>query len=363
MVDRHELKRRLKPLSRAGTRATTWLDAAGAWTVERLQGLSASTKRLGAPLITAASRDQVRNGPATNGQAPKRPKKSRLNGFLKRPLFGKAKDKSPAPEQRPENNAAGAAAPVSAPAEKVEVVANEWLAAHGLEKSYGGQKVVGGVSLGVRRGEVVGLLGPNGAGKTTTFYMITGLVVADAGAIELDGFDITHLPMYRRARLGIGYLPQESSIFRGMSVADNIMSVLEIVEPKARKRKARLQALLEEFGIERVRNSPAIALSGGERRRVEIARALASEPQFMLLDEPFAGIDPIAVNDIRTLVRQLSERGIGVLITDHNVRETLSLIDRAYIIHGGEVLMEGDAGSIVANDSVREHYLGRDFHL
>lgn len=239
----------------------------------------------------------------------------------------------------------------------------EWLAAHGLEKSFGGRKVVNGVTLGLRRGEVVGLLGPNGAGKTTTFYMITGLIAADAGAIELDGFDVTHLPMYRRARLGVGYLPQEPSIFRGMTVEENIMAVLELVEPNKQRRALQLDSLLQEFSISRLRKSPAIALSGGERRRVEIARALASRPVFMLLDEPFAGIDPIAVNDIRTLVRHLTRRGIGVLITDHNVRETLGLIDRAYIIHDGKVLMEGTPQAVVANEAVRQHYLGEDFTL
>ncbi|MFN0265294.1 LPS export ABC transporter ATP-binding protein [Tepidamorphus sp. 3E244] len=239
----------------------------------------------------------------------------------------------------------------------------QWLAAHGLVKTFGGRAVVNGVTLGLRRGEVVGLLGPNGAGKTTTFYMITGLIAADAGAIELDGFDVTHLPMYRRARLGVGYLPQEPSIFRGMTVEQNIMAVLELVEPDKRAREHQLDSLLEEFSITRVRKSPAIALSGGERRRVEIARALASRPVFMLLDEPFAGIDPIAVNDIRTLVRHLTGRGIGVLITDHNVRETLSLIDRAYIIHDGKVLMEGTPQAVVANDAVRQNYLGQDFSL
>ncbi|HSI42546.1 MAG TPA: LPS export ABC transporter ATP-binding protein [Xanthobacteraceae bacterium] len=237
------------------------------------------------------------------------------------------------------------------------------LGAHGLAKTYGGRTVVRDVSLNVRRGEAVGLLGPNGAGKTTVFYMITGLVKADAGRIELDGHDVTHLPMYRRARLGIGYLPQEASIFRGLSVEDNIRAVLEMVEPDRRQRQRDLDSLLEEFHVTRVRKSPAIALSGGERRRVEIARALASRPTFMLLDEPFAGIDPIAVGDIQALVRQLTERGIGVLITDHNVRETLGLIDRAYIIHTGSVLMEGKPDAIVASPDVRRLYLGEEFRL
>ena len=239
----------------------------------------------------------------------------------------------------------------------------DWLTAHGLEKSFGRRQVVKGVSLGLQRGEAVGLLGPNGAGKTTVFYMITGLIPADKGAIELDGYDIARLPMYRRARLGIGYLPQEPSIFRGMTVAENIRAVLEVVEPSRRNRREQLDALLEEFRIGHLRDSRAISLSGGERRRCEIARALASRPTFMLLDEPFAGIDPIAVGDIRGLVRHLTARGIGVLITDHNVRETLGLIDRAYIIHDGKVLMEGTAEQVVANESVRRHYLGEEFTL
>ncbi len=238
-----------------------------------------------------------------------------------------------------------------------------YLAAFGLAKSYGGRKVVRDASLHVQRGEAVGLLGPNGAGKTTIFYMITGLVKADAGRIELDGYDVTRLPMYRRARLGVGYLPQEASIFRGLSVENNIRAVLEAVEPNRKKRERDLDQLLEEFRVTHVRKSPAIALSGGERRRVEIARALASRPTFMLLDEPFAGIDPIAVGDIQVLVRHLTERGIGVLITDHNVRETLGLIDRAYIIHSGSVLMEGSPDEIVASPEVRRLYLGEEFRL
>lgn len=237
------------------------------------------------------------------------------------------------------------------------------LAAYALGKSYGKRQVVRDVSLNVRRGEAVGLLGPNGAGKTTVFYMITGLVPADHGQIMLDGFDITGLPMYRRARLGIGYLPQEASIFRGLSVEDNIRAVLEAVEPDRRKREEQLDALLDEFSITRLRKSPSIALSGGERRRCEIARALAGRPNFMLLDEPFAGIDPIAVGDIQDLVMHLKQRGIGVLITDHNVRETLSLIDRAYIIHSGQVLMEGSPEEIIASPEVRRLYLGEDFRL
>jgi len=237
------------------------------------------------------------------------------------------------------------------------------LAVHGVEKSFVGRMVVKGVSLYVRKGEAVGLLGPNGAGKTTVFYMATGLIKADKGRIELDGRDVTKLPMYQRARLGIGYLPQEASIFRGLNVEENIRSVLEVVEPNAKRREHDLDSLLEEFNIGRLRKTPSIALSGGERRRVEIARALASRPNYMLLDEPFAGIDPIAVGDIQTLVRHLTNRGIGVLITDHNVRETLGLTDRAYIIYSGEVLMEGRADDIVNNPDVRRLYLGEEFRL
>ena len=237
------------------------------------------------------------------------------------------------------------------------------LAVKGLQKSYRGRTVVHDAALQVRNGEAVGLLGPNGAGKTTIFYMITGLVSADRGMISLDGNDVTHMPMYRRARLGIGYLPQEASIFRGLNVEDNIRGVLEVVEPDRREREKKLDALLEEFNIERLRKSPSIALSGGERRRCEIARALAGSPSFMLLDEPFAGIDPIAVGDIQNLVRHLTSRGIGVLITDHNVRETLALTDRTYIIHSGRVLTEGRPEEIVANEDVRRLYLGEDFRL
>ncbi len=238
-----------------------------------------------------------------------------------------------------------------------------WLSAMGLEKSFRGRKVVDQASLAVRAGEAVGLLGPNGAGKTTIFYMMMGLIPVDRGRIDLDGRDISRFPMYRRARLGVGYLPQEASIFRGLTVEDNIRAVLQLVEPNRKKREAELNSLLEEFNIARLRKSPALALSGGERRRCEIARALASRPSFMLLDEPFAGIDPIAVGDIRSLVRQLTSRNIGVLITDHNVRETLGLIDRAYIIHSGRVLMEGTPDAIVANEDVRRVYLGEDFRL
>ncbi|PWB79203.1 MAG: LPS export ABC transporter ATP-binding protein [Methylocystaceae bacterium] len=237
------------------------------------------------------------------------------------------------------------------------------LAIHNLAKSYKARRVVEDVSLHVARGEAVGLLGPNGAGKTTVFYMITGLVKPDKGVIALDGYDVTGLPMYRRARLGIGYLPQEASIFRGLSVEDNIRAVLEITQPDKRLREQELDALLEEFKLERLRHTPAIALSGGERRRCEIARALAGRPSFMLLDEPFAGIDPIAVGGIQDLVRHLKARGIGVLITDHSVRETLGLTDRAYIIYNGHVLTEGTPEEIVANPDVRRIYLGEDFRM
>ncbi|MBB4063785.1 LPS export ABC transporter ATP-binding protein [Gellertiella hungarica] len=237
------------------------------------------------------------------------------------------------------------------------------LIARGLTKTYRARRVVNGASLVVRRGEAVGLLGPNGAGKTTCFYMITGLVPVDQGTIHLNGRDVTKMPMYRRARLGVGYLPQEASIFRGLTVEQNINAVLEVHVSNRKERERKLSELLEEFHIERLRKSPAVALSGGERRRLEIARALASDPAFMLLDEPFAGVDPISVADIQNLVRHLTARGIGVLITDHNVRETLGLIDRAYIIHAGEVLTHGRADEIINNPDVRRLYLGDNFSL
>lgn len=237
------------------------------------------------------------------------------------------------------------------------------LAARNLSKRFKNRPVLRDVSLSVQRGEAVGLLGPNGAGKTTCFYIITGLIAADGGAISLDGHDITSLPMYRRARLGIGYLPQEASIFRGLTVEQNVMAVLELVEPSKRRRQTMLADLLEEFSISHLRKSPSVALSGGERRRLEIARALASQPTFILLDEPLAGIDPIAVGEIRDLVFHLKDRGIGVLITEHNVRETLGLIDRAYILHDGHVLMEGVPEEIVASEDVRRVYLGERFSL
>jgi lipopolysaccharide export system ATP-binding protein len=219
------------------------------------------------------------------------------------------------------------------------------------------------MSIELRRGEAVGLLGPNGAGKTTTFYMIVGLVKPDTGAIHLDGADITSLPMYRRARLGIGYLPQEASVFRGLNVEQNVMAALEVAEADADKRDLMLDELLAEFGIGHLRRTPALALSGGERRRVEIARALATQPAYILLDEPLAGIDPIAVNEIRDLVGHLKDRGIGVLITDHNVRETLGIIDRAYIMHDGQMLMQGRPDEVVAHKDVRRFYLGEGFSL
>ncbi len=232
-----------------------------------------------------------------------------------------------------------------------------------IGKSYGKKPVIRDVSINVRRGEAIGLLGPNGAGKTTTFYIITGLITPDYGIVSLNGTNITALPMYKRARLGIGYLPQESSIFRGLTVEQNIMAILEVEEKTPAERKARLDELLAEFSITHLRSVPSLALSGGERRRLEIARALAASPSFILLDEPLAGIDPIAVSDIRELVAHLKDRGIGVLITDHNVRETLGIVDRAYIIHDGSVLTEGRPDDIVNNPEVRKVYLGERFSL
>jgi len=250
-----------------------------------------------------------------------------------------------------------------APADAAPPIPQGGLEVVSIAKSYDKRAVLTDISLTVGKGEVLGLLGPNGAGKTTCFYSIMGLVRPDSGRILMDGVDVTRLPMYRRAVLGLGYLPQETSIFRGMTVEQNISCVLEMIEPDPATRAAELERLLEEFGLTRLRSSPAMALSGGERRRCEIARALAGQPSFMLLDEPFAGIDPIAVGDIQALVRHLTSRGIGVLITDHNVRETLGLIDRAYIIHSGSVLMEGDPESIVSSPDVRRLYLGEEFRL
>jgi lipopolysaccharide export system ATP-binding protein len=232
-----------------------------------------------------------------------------------------------------------------------------------IAKSYDKRAVLHDVSLHVERGEVVGLLGPNGAGKTTSFYSVMGLVRPDAGRIYLDGQDITNLPMYRRAILGLGYLPQETSIFRGLTVEQNILAVLEIDEPDRGAREARLEKLLDEFGLTHLRASPAMSLSGGERRRCEIARSLAAEPSIMLLDEPFAGIDPISISDIRQLVLELKQRDIGVLITDHNVRETLDIVDRACIIYDGQVLFEGTPQALVADENVRRLYLGESFAL
>jgi lipopolysaccharide export system ATP-binding protein len=269
-------------------------------------------------------------------------------------LQGAEKPRSPPPRSPPRTGSSAAQRPAPRPG---------YLAVHSVEKSFGSRHVVRGVSIYVRRGEAVGLLGPNGAGTTTVFYMITGLIKADRGNIELDGHDVTLLPMYQRARLGIGYLPQEASIFRGLTVEQNIRAVLEVVEPSRRKREAELDSLLDEFNIARLRKTPSIALSGGERRRVEIARALATRPNYMLLDEPFAGIDPIAVGDIQDLVRHLTNRGIGVLITDHNVRETLGLTDRAYIVYAGEILTEGTPDEIVNDPDVRRLYLGEEFRL
>ena len=237
------------------------------------------------------------------------------------------------------------------------------LIAKSLSKSYGKKQVLRDVSLGIKQGEAVGLLGPNGAGKTTCFYMIVGLVDASAGNIYIDNVDITTMPMYQRARLGIGYLPQEASIFRGMNVEDNIYSILQVAENDEKVRKEKLEKLLEEFSITHIRKSHALSLSGGERRRVEIARALATNPSFILLDEPFAGVDPIAVNDIREMVTHLKDRGIGVLITDHNVRETLSIVDRAYIVYDGQILTSGTKEDIVNHDEVRKVYLGKDFKI
>ncbi len=232
-----------------------------------------------------------------------------------------------------------------------------------LRKSYKKRPVIRDVTMSLARGEVVALLGPNGSGKTTCFYSIAGLVTPEGGQVLIDGKDVTALPMYRRARLGVGYLPQEMSIFRGLSVEDNILAVLEIRESDVHKRRERLEELLSEFSITHLRRAPALALSGGERRRVEIARCLAAEPSYLLLDEPFAGVDPIAVGEIRHLVHDLKSRGLGVLITDHNVRETLEIVDRAYILHDGHVLMSGTTAEIVEDETVRRVYLGQNFRM
>lgn len=232
-----------------------------------------------------------------------------------------------------------------------------------LRKSYRKKVVIRDFSMHLNRGEVVALLGPNGSGKTTTFYSVAGLVTPEGGKVTVDGNDVTTLPMYRRAQLGIGYLPQEMSIFRGLSVQDNISAILDITVSSRKKRQERLEELLGEFSIEHLRRAPALALSGGERRRVEIARCLAADPKYLLLDEPFAGVDPISVGDIRNLVSDLKKRGIGVLITDHNVRETLEIVDRAYILHNGKVLMSGTPNEVVENENVRRVYLGDNFHI
>ena len=246
---------------------------------------------------------------------------------------------------------------------KSSCISDSKLEIFNIGKRYKNRPVLRNVSLHVKRGEAVGLLGPNGAGKTTCFYCVTGLITPDYGDVHIDGKDITNLPIYRRARMGIGYLPQEASIFRSLTVEDNIKAVLQIVIDSESQRENMLEELLSEFSISHLRKSPAIALSGGERRRLEIARALASQPNFILLDEPLAGIDPIAVSEIRNLVSQLKHRGLGVLITDHNVRETLDITDRAYILHGGTVLMEGTPDEIIANKDVRKVYLGDNFSL
>ena len=266
------------------------------------------------------------------------------------------------PNQRPPGHRAARPAAPAHDGPRL-VTENDGLVAVNIGKSFKKRPVLRGVTLSVQRGEAVGLLGPNGAGKTTCFYIITGLITPEYGWITLDGHDITDMPMYRRARMGVGYLPQEASIFRGLTVEQNIRSVLEVVEPVRERREAILDDLLAEFSITHLRRTPSLALSGGERRRVEIARALASQPKFILLDEPLAGIDPIAVNDIRDLVSHLKDRGLGVLITDHNVRETLDIVDRAYIIHDGIVLMEGEPAEIVAHEDVRRVYLGERFSL
>ena len=232
-----------------------------------------------------------------------------------------------------------------------------------LRKSYKKRLIIRDVSLSVKKGEAVALLGPNGSGKTTTFYAIAGLVQAEGGQVSINGQDISSLPMYRRARLGIGYLPQEMSVFRGLNVEQNIKAILDIAEPDIRKRREKLEKLLSEFSIGHLRHTPALALSGGERRRVEIARSLAAEPQFLLLDEPFAGVDPISVGDIRNLVSELKDRSIGVLITDHNVRETLDLVDRAYILHDGQVLMSGTSEEVINDPKVKQVYLGQNFSI
>ena len=245
-----------------------------------------------------------------------------------------------------------------------KVLANDTgLQVTGLRKSYRKRVIIHDISLKLRRGEVVALLGPNGSGKTTTFYSIAGLTSSDGGQVKIDGMDVTTMPMYRRARMGLSYLPQETSIFRGLNVEDNIKSILDISTPLKSERQAKLEKLLSDFRIEHLRRTPALALSGGERRRVEIARALATDPKYILLDEPFAGVDPISINDVRNLVSELKSRSIGVLITDHNVRDTLKIVDRAYILHEGRVIVSGLPEDVVNNDNVRRVYLGNDFNI
>jgi lipopolysaccharide export system ATP-binding protein len=280
-----------------------------------------------------------------------------------RPTAGPSAAAPPSGDRRPGDRPAGDGRPADSRPDLRVLRGGGGLVARGVGKTYKKRPVVRNVSIELRRGEAVGLLGPNGAGKTTTFYMIVGLVKPDTGSISLDGADITAMPMYRRARLGIGYLPQEASVYRGLNVEQNIMAALEVVEPDPNTRDLALDELLAEFGIGHLRRTPALALSGGERRRVEIARALATQPSYILLDEPLAGIDPIAVGEIRDMVSHLKDRGIGVLITDHNVRETLEIIDRAYIMHDGKVLMEGRPDEVVAHEDVRRVYLGERFSL
>ena len=241
--------------------------------------------------------------------------------------------------------------------------ADSGLQVTGLRKSYRKKIIIHDISLELRKGEVVALLGPNGSGKTTTFYSIAGLTSSDGGQVKIDGIDVTTMPMYRRARMGLSYLPQETSIFRGLNVEDNIKSILDISTPLKQERQAKLEKLLSDFRIDHLRRTPALALSGGERRRVEIARALATDPKYILLDEPFAGVDPISVNDVRNLVLKLKSRSIGVLITDHNVRDTLKIVDRAYILHDGRVIVSGLPEDVVNNDNVRRVYLGKDFNI
>ncbi len=253
--------------------------------------------------------------------------------------------------------------PGTSPNPAADASSDSGLQVRNLRKSYKKRPVIRDVTLSLARGEVVALLGPNGSGKTTCFYSIAGLVTPEGGQVLIDGKDVTALPMYRRARLGVGYLPQEMSIFRGLSVEDNILAVLEIRETDSHKRRERLEELLSEFSITHLRRAPALALSGGERRRVEIARCLAADPSYLLLDEPFAGVDPIAVGEIRHLVQDLKSRGLGVLITDHNVRETLEIVDRAYILHDGHVLMSGTTEEIVQDETVRRVYLGQNFRM